>query len=215
MKNLKQIKVVPTSVQVANSLRSAILAHEFKKDDVINLNATAAKLGVSNTPVREALQILAQDGLVVLRPNKGAVVLGMTKQSIRDYYETRIILESAAARKACQAEDLSQIEEAFMDEDAVVQQGEFFRYSKCNRVFHGAIWDTTENEKLISLMSSLWNTTSRAVHSAEGEYVLMAHEEHRRLKEAIMDRNVDLAAECLEKHLTRSMLDVMTRFEDE
>ena len=187
MESLKQIKIVPTSVKVADSLRNAILTHEFK-DDIINLNTVAAKLGVSNTPVREALQLLAQDGLVVLRPNKGAVVVGMTRKRVQDHFEVRLLLEPAAARKACRAKDLKPVAAAFAEEDAAVAREEFYRYPDCNRSFHGAIWTAADNEKMRALMASLWNATSRSIHSSE---------------------------ESMRKHLLRSMQDVLTHYEDE
>ena len=215
MESLKQIKIVPTSVKVADSLRNAILTHEFKKDDIINLNTVAAKLGVSNTPVREALQLLAQDGLVVLRPNKGAVVVGMTRKRVQDHFEVRLLLEPAAARKACRAKDLKPVAAAFAEEDAAVAREEFYRYPDCNRSFHGAIWTAADNEKMRALMASLWNATSRSIHSSERDYVLLAHEEHRPVAEAILRRDGEQAEESMRKHLLRSMQDVLTHYEDE
>ncbi len=62
-------------------------------------------VGVSSMPVREAFQILAADGLIQVRPNKGAVVLGINEQTIREHYEIRAVLESEAVAKASRPGD--------------------------------------------------------------------------------------------------------------
>lgn len=215
MGDIRPIKIVSTSMQVAKVLRHAILTRELREGDVINLNATAEKLGVSNTPVREALQILSQDELVKLRPNKGAVVLGVTRESVRDYYETRAILESAAARKACQAADRTGIAKAFETEEQTIQEGRLSDYFDCNQMFHRAIWEVTNNKKLISLATSLFNWSARAAHSTEREYVMMSHEEHREILAAIENQDGDLAARRMEDHLLRSMKNIMTYLDDD
>ena len=139
---VKKIKVVPVGVQVADSLREAILSKEIKPGEILNLNSIAEDLGVSNTPVREALQILAADGLIELRANKGALVIGMNRKRVTDYYETRILLESAAAFKAASKDDISEIEDAFDQEERIVMSNDYSRYSHVNRQFHRAIWST-------------------------------------------------------------------------
>ena len=210
MGDVRPIKIIPTSMQVANVLRNEILTRELREGEIINLNATAERLGVSNTPVREALQILSQDGLVKLRPNKGAMVLGVTKQSVRDYYETRAILESAAARKACAAADRSHILSAYDQAEKAIQEGRFSEYYAYNHGFHEAIWATTGNQKWISLMASLYNWSARAAHSTERAYVLVSHEEHQKIVDAISRGDADMAARFMEAHLMRSMNDIMT-----
>jgi DNA-binding GntR family transcriptional regulator len=209
---LKQIQVESTGVRVANALRNAILTKEFHENDIISLKMIAEKLGVSNTPVREALQLLAQDGLVELRPNKGAIVLGVTEESIRDYYETRILLECGAARKACQAKELTPILKAFAAAEQLVAERRYDEYATANQALHQAVWEATGNRRLIALAFSLWNSSSRADQSTEQDYVLMAHEEHRNLTNAIRQRDPDEASRCMEAHLQRSMRDVMSNF---
>lgn len=71
MRNMKKIQLLPAREQVASALREAILKREMKEGEELTLEGTAQALGVSSTPVREAFQILASDGLIRLRPNKG------------------------------------------------------------------------------------------------------------------------------------------------
>ena len=86
---MKKIQLLPAREQVASVLREAILKRELKEGEELTLEGTAEQLGVSSMPVREAFQILATDGLIKLRPNKGAIVLGVNEKTIRDHYETR------------------------------------------------------------------------------------------------------------------------------
>ena len=90
--------------KVAAELRKAILSRQMKEGEVLSLESVATQLNVSAMPVREAFQILARDGLIQLRKNKGAVVLGITETYIKEHYQLRAILESAAASLAAEPE---------------------------------------------------------------------------------------------------------------
>ena len=108
MVTLKPIKLLPARERVASALRKAIISKQIGEGEVITLEATAQQLGVSVTPVREAFQILARDGLIDLKQNKGATVLGLNETTIREHYEIRAALESAACVLCCQRKgDLS------------------------------------------------------------------------------------------------------------
>lgn len=97
MIGLKPIKIPSAKERVASELRKAILSKQLKEGENLTLENVAQQLNVSITPVREAFQILAHDGLIKLRPNKGAIVLGITETYIREHYQIRGILEGACA----------------------------------------------------------------------------------------------------------------------
>ena len=106
-----KIHMLPAREQVASYLRKAILRREIPEGSVLTLEETARHMGVSTTPVREALQLLASQGLVKLRPNKGAVVLGMDEKAIRDHFAVRTLLEGEAAALAARpGSDLTEVE---------------------------------------------------------------------------------------------------------
>ena len=77
---LNPIQMLPARDRVAAALREAILSHQFAEGEELTLKDTAAQLGVSSTPIREAFQMLAREGLIELRPNRGAIVLGMNEK---------------------------------------------------------------------------------------------------------------------------------------
>ena len=85
MDSLGRISVLPAREQVAAILRQAILLRKFKEGQDLTLKDAAELVGSSITPVREAFQILENEGLIELRPNKGAVVLGVSKKRIHDH----------------------------------------------------------------------------------------------------------------------------------
>lgn len=93
MLGLKPIKLLPARERVASALREAIIQKKIKEGETLTLDTTAQELGVSVTPVREAFQILARDGLIELKQNKGAIVLGFNETTIREHYQIRAAME--------------------------------------------------------------------------------------------------------------------------
>ena len=93
MLGLKPIKTLPIREKIAATLREAILSRKIPAGEVLTLESTAQELGVSITPVREAFQILARDGLLELKQNKRAVVVGVTEKTIQEHFQIRAALE--------------------------------------------------------------------------------------------------------------------------
>ena len=89
MMGLRPIKMPSAKERVAAELRKAILSRQMKEGEVLSLESVASQLNVSAMPVREAFQILARDGLIQLRKNKAAVVLGVTETYIKEHYQLR------------------------------------------------------------------------------------------------------------------------------
>ncbi|MPM18271.1 hypothetical protein SDC9_64677 [bioreactor metagenome] len=211
MNNLKPIKLLPAREQVAAVLRKAILSYELKQGDEITLETIASQLGVSSTPVREAFQILASDGLIKLRPNKGAVVLGVNEKTIRDHYETRAILEREAVAKVCRNNaDLSDIINAYELSAEALSENNAKNYGNFNQAFHMAIWTAAGNEKIKSLLSSMWNGLSMGLKVTEETYARISLDEHKKILDAMISRNEELAKELMNAHIVRSMENILT-----
>ena len=102
MLGLKPIKLLPARERVASAIREAIIQKKIKEGEILTLDTTAQELGVSVTPVREAFQILARDGLIELKQNKGAIVLGFNETTIREHYQIRAAMESEACELCCE-----------------------------------------------------------------------------------------------------------------
>ena len=156
MNGLKPIKIPSAKEKVASELRKAILSRKMKEGEILSLDSVATQLNVSITPVREAFQILARDGLIKLRQNKGAIVLGITDTYIREHYQLRAILESACAGLAAEeGVDISGIRDSYEESKAALENGDYSQYASQNREFHSEIWAAAGNKKMENMIAEL------------------------------------------------------------
>lgn len=214
MTPLAPIKLLPARDRVAAALREAILTHRMNAGDEVTLKATAEMLGVSVTPVREAFQMLARDGLIELRPNKGAVILGLNEKRIRDHYNTRALLESEAARAVCRNHaPLSAIENVYAQAADALAHQNIQDYGNYNQSFHMEIWNAGGNEVAAELLAGLWNGLSIGQRVTKEEYAKISMAEHAKLLSALQARNEQLAGELMTAHIHRSMENVLTHMQ--
>lgn len=213
MNDLKPIRMLPAREQVASALRKAILSREVKEGEELTLEGTALQLGVSATPVREAFQILSRDGLIKLRPNKGAVVLGINEKTIQDHYKTRALLEAEAAALVCQNNaDLEAIQNAYSLAEQALKEHKTAEYGGFNQSFHMEIWTAGGNDKIKSLLSSLWNGLSMGFRETEEDYSKVSISEHKQILDALMERDDIKARKRMNDHIIRSMNNILTNF---
>ena len=149
---------LPLRDVVFNTLREAILKGELKPGERLMELQLAAKLGVSRTPIREAIRKLELEGLVLMIPRKGAEVAEITEKNLRDVLEVRGALEELAVQLACDRIDKEGIRnlkkaakefEAVLDSDVITQSGE------ADVEFHDVIYIATDNTRLIQLLNNL------------------------------------------------------------
>lgn len=214
MLGLRPIHLPPARERVASELRKAIISQTMKEGEVLTLDNVASLLQVSSTPVREAFQILARDGLIELRHNKGAVVLGVTEKYIREHYEMRAVLESYAASSASRpGADIRAIVSINELSRESVDKKDFSNYADYNHAFHYEIWKTTGNEKLIGLLSELWNGLSMGSVVTVDQYAVVSQKEHNEILEAIQAQDSFKAHSAMEQHIQRSMQDMLTYYQ--
>ena len=169
---------------------------------MLSLESVASQLNVSAMPVREAFQILARDGLIQLRKNKAAVVLGVTETYIKEHYQLRAILEGAAARLCAAPEtDISELEEIYQDSCKILENKDFSRYTDINREFHNEIWTAAGNGKMKNMISELWNGLSMGNMVSEEDYAKVSVKEHGEILEAIKAHDADLAEKLAHQHM--------------
>ena len=209
MLNLRPVKLLPVREQAAASLREAIISKNIPAGEVLPLESTAKALGISVTPVREAFQILARDGLLELAQNRGAVVLGVNARTIREHYEIRAALEAETCRLVCEkGSNLSEIEHCV--NHLVSSNAE--KYSELNQSFHYNIWLASGNSRIVNMLSELWNGLSMGVRTTKDEYAKKSQAEHEHIFSFLKDRNAEKAAEAMRVHILRSMNDMLTRY---
>lgn len=213
MNGLKPIKIPSAKERVASELRKAILSRKMEEGENLSLESVAGQLNVSATPVREAFQILARDGLIKLRPNKGAIVLGITETYIKEHYQIRAILESACAEIAAgEGVDISGIEESYETAKEALGKGDYESYANFNRDFHSEIWTAAGNHKMENMIAELWNGLSMGNMVTEEEYAKVSIQEHGKIVDAIRERNTVNAKKEMYDHIMRSRDDMLTYY---
>ncbi len=212
---MEPIRVLPAREQVAAILRKAILAGEYQSGEFLTLDRVAELAGVSRTPVREAFQILAMEGLIALRPNRGAQVRELTAESIQDHFSLRALLEEEAARRAAlaaPAKGCPGLDQAFRREALACQLMDLELFKESNEAFHLAVWELAGSERLQMLLGQLWNGTALDAERMRGEYMERAHKEHAEIYQAIQAGEASRAQEAMRSHLRQSAEAALARF---
>jgi len=216
MKSVNRIKMLSAREQVASIVRQQILTGQYMENQEITLGEIAEQVGSSITPVREAFQMLENEGLIRLRLNKGAIVLGLNEKTIHDHYETRAVLESFEAGKVCEeGTDISSII-AVQDESAkAISSGNVELYRDYNQAFHMSIWQTAGNKRIEQMLSTLWNGFSLGFMITEEQYAQISFSEHTEIFDAIKNHDKAAAESLMFRHIMRSMNDILEGYRQE
>ncbi|WP_312061139.1 GntR family transcriptional regulator [Anaerotignum sp.] len=156
--NINTNEYLPLRDVVFHTLREAILVGKLVPGERLMENQLADKLGVSRTPVREALRMLALENLVELVPRKGAQVLDMSEKDIVNILEVRGALESLATSIACvkmKKEDLQQLKKLEGEFERAIDDSDLERIIQLDEDFHDLILKSTENDKLAQIYQNL------------------------------------------------------------
>ena len=197
---------LPLRDVVFNTLRQAILRGELKPGERLMEIQLANKLGVSRTPIREAIRKLELEGLVLMIPRRGAEVAEITEKSLRDVLEVRGALEELAVKLACQKITDEQIQELCMAEkefEMALSSGDVTVYAETDVKFHDVIYRATDNQRLIQLLFNLREQMYRyrveylKREEAHGNLLI----EHRRIIETIANRDMDAAVDAVCQHI--------------
>jgi len=145
-----------TSVSAARMLREAILSGELAPGQVLGEEQLGRQLGISRTPVREALVLLRTEGLVETPPNRPAVVRDFDRESLHEIYSLRAVLEGYAARLAAERlsdEDLEELERSCVRYHELVAHDDRLReLTDENFVFHTRIHEAAGSERLLAMI---------------------------------------------------------------
>ena len=158
MLEIDQQEYTPLRDVVFNTLRQAIIKGDLKPGERLLEIQLADKLGVSRTPVREAIRKLELEGLVTMVPRRGTTVLGITKKHLKDVLEIRSALEELALELACRRITTEQYEELVRLEtllEAKQDSDNAFELSDIDEKFHEQIYQATNNPRLIQLLANL------------------------------------------------------------
>lgn len=208
---------------VFETIREAIISGRLPPGERLMEMQLADDLGVSRTPVREAIRKLELEGFVVMIPRKGAYVSGLSFKEIADVYEIRGALEGLAAALAAERateQEIEDMERLLVKIAACIEEGKMDRIIELDSDFHNSLYKASHNQRLVQMISLLLEQIQRyrvttLSHPGRARAAL---EEHRSILEAIAKRNVKRAQELARDHVEsaeKSFLDVIRNFPGE
>lgn len=197
---------LPLRDVVFNTLRKAILRGELKPGERLMEIQLANKLGVSRTPIREAIRKLELEGLVLMIPRKGAEVAQITEKNMQDVLEVRKALEELSVQLACERITAEQVEEMKMaaeDFRKVLKSGDVTKIAEADVKFHDIIFAATNNQRLITLLNNLREQMYRfrVEYLKQKECYPQLLEEHDKLIALISSGEVEEACELMGCHI--------------
>ena len=200
--------------QVAEHIKAEILAGARAPGSRLPQVEIARSLGVSTTPVREALASLQREGLVRLHPQKGAVVFLPSVDDLREHYEIRAALEALAAAKAAEhfepewAGPLTELLDEMADGPPAP------RYIELNQRFHTTLYRHAGRAQLVAMIAALRDASSAYLHiyRAQDDFpVARLDAEHRAILAACVNRDAQAAAAATRRHLENTVEHVAAR----
>ena len=189
-----------------NTLREAILRGELKPGERLMEIQLANKLGVSRTPIREAIRKLELEGLVLMIPRKGAEVAQITEKSLRDVLEVRRALENLAVQLAClrmSPQTLADLKAAARAFEEILGGEDVTAVAEADVAFHDVIYMATDNQRLISLLNNLREQMYRyrVEYLKKKECHKQLLWEHQEIIRAIEAGEIDVATKITEQHI--------------
>ncbi len=199
----------PLSEVVCNTLRAAIRDGVFKSHERLMEIRLAEELGVSRTPIREAIRRLEQEGFVVMVPRRGAYVANISEKSVHHVYEIRIALEELAAGLAAQhirTEELQYLRGLIEEVEGLLEEKDFKRVVNIDVQFHDILYNASRNERLGEILNNLREQMLRfrAFNSNLPGRLEETWKEHKALIDAIAAHDVEKAKETAVAHLVSS-----------
>jgi DNA-binding GntR family transcriptional regulator len=188
-------------------IRQRILEGELAPETSLDQEALAEWLGLSTTPVREALRRLQSERLVVSRAHRDTVVAPLSVESVEQVYAVRLALDPlAASLAAAHADDGERARILALSQDPP-SDADPLSHVSFNRRLHRAIYAASGNTVLIEMLDSLWDLSDRyrRVISKDDAVIELAQDEHHAIVTAVVDGDPDRAADLMRDHLAASL----------
>ncbi len=211
---IKMDEFLPLRDVVFNTLRQAILTGELKPGERLMEIHLANRLGVSRTPIREAIRKLELEGLVIMIPRRGAEVAQITEKSMNDVLEVRRAMDALCIELACERitdEELVDLKQACERFEQAVKTGDVKMIAQTDVALHDIIVKATGNMRLVQLINNL----SEQMYRYRFEYIKDATqherlvEEHRHIYDSIVRKDKDKASEMAKIHIDNQKQAIM------
>ena len=204
---------LPLRDVVFHTLREAILRGELKPGERLMELQLAAKLGVSRTPIREAIRMLEQEGLAVTIPRKGAEVARMTEKDMEDVLQVREALDELAASIACEEmteEQLDELKTTMREFEEFTKTGNVKKIAEADVKFHDIIYHATGNPKLVNILSNLREQMYRyriEYLKDEKNYPVLIRE-HNDIVDGLMAKDKGKVTAAMHRHVENQVVAV-------
>jgi DNA-binding GntR family transcriptional regulator len=200
--------VKPLGEIAYEALRDAIMTKLFVPGERLMETELADEMGISRTPVREAMRRLETDGYVVIVPRKGSYVAGISMKDVMDVFEIRTALEMLAAEKAAERatdEEIEDLRQAVSDMSDTAD-GDLLTTVDSDARFHSLIYQMSKNDRLVGLICDLREQIQRfrSTTLSDPGRLKLAVREHRKVLEAIVGRDPQKAAQTIQKHMEKA-----------
>ena len=211
---------LPLRDVVFNTLRQAILKGELKPGERLMEIALAERLGVSRTPIREAMRKLEQEGLVVMIPRRGAQVANITEKDLNDVLEVRIALENVAIEKACARmteEEMRRLWLAAKEFEHTIAEGNLVKLAEADVAFHEVIYQASDNKRLIQVLNNMREQIYRyrvEYLKDENNYPTLM-KEHKDIVEGLVRKNKTQVTETMHQHVKNQAVAVKAMIQEQ
>lgn len=217
--NLGKLLPAPSLKEMAlATIKEAMFSKKLKQEVMYTEAALTNELGISRTPVREALIHLASRGLITYFPRKGFKIKLLTEKDVNNLFELRLALELAVVRHITPIltkASLAKIEKTRVQYGKAVQKGDPLESIRANMTFHACLAELTENTYLINALDEIRDLTNLAgLRSLEvGSRTTEALEEHERIVAELKRQSLSGALREMESHIRTTEVRVLTRIQ--
>jgi DNA-binding GntR family transcriptional regulator len=189
--------------RLAKRLRHAIVSGELRAGESLGLVSLAETLGASTTPVREALQLLTSEGLVIGEAHRGYRVAPLDEMGVRDLFAVQAFIAGVLTKRAAErasAQELEQLSKTQAAIEGAVKRGDIERVSELNINFHSCVFRAARSEALFRAMSSTFELAVNRTTSNVPRWRDLSLGDHKRILEALRARDGARARKAAEQH---------------
>lgn len=206
-------KMLSIADQIFDELERSILTGEFERDELLTEMRLSEKLGVSRTPIREALRRLDQEHIISLTP-KGARVIGITDSDISDIYTIRLRIEGMAGVLAAQRrteEDIERLRSILDLQEFYTEKGDSDKIKNYDSEFHLALYEICRCPTLLETLEPLHRKVIkfRKVSVEHPGRAQKSYEEHRAIFEAILNKDAESAEKLISDHIENARKSIL------
>lgn len=185
-------------------IKNAIIQGKYKPGEKLSQDALSRQLGVSRSPIRDAIHRLTTEGLLISKPHSGAVVFQMSVESVQEIYDTRILLEQYCAVRSCERvtpETYAKVEEANQSMKNCAYNS--VKFMQGDRLFHSSLCEISKCYETLDLLEILWNKceTYKSIYYSSAGKAEDTIQEHEEILSCLRNKDTENIKAAIAKHL--------------